>query len=122
MTALLDYIDAWAANDADRIAAAVAHNCIITECYGPIYRGRERVYEWATTWFRAGGVVHSWAVDDHFVAADREVAQWQFECTWAGSRSSFEGVTVSRSSAGFISELREYQTTGSLYYWEGTWR
>lgn len=122
MTALLDYIEAWASNDVDRITAAVAADCVITECYGPIYRGRDRVKEWASGWFAAGGVVHRWTVTDHFVSGVREAAQWQFECTWDGERTTFDGATVSRSIGGVIADLREYQTTASLYEWDGVWR
>lgn len=122
MTALLEYIDAWASNDVDRITASVATDCVITECYGPIYRGRDRVRQWATTWFQAGGVVHRWAVTDHFVAGEREAAQWQFECTWGGNRTAFDGATVAHSANGLIVQLREYQTSAPLYEWHGTWR
>ncbi|MFC0673851.1 nuclear transport factor 2 family protein [Brachybacterium hainanense] len=122
MSALTDYIDAWIANDAERIAGAVAQDCIITECYGPVYRGRDRVRDWARTWFSAGGIVHRWEITDHIVADHRETAQWSFECTWAGSRGSFEGATIARVADGLILELREYQTTAELYDWQGTWR
>lgn len=122
MTALLRYIEAWVANDAARVADAVAEDCTITECYGPVYRGRERVGQWARSWFAAGGVVHRWEVTDHFVADDREAAQWVFECSWGGNRSSFDGASVCRIEGGLIRELREYQTTAPLYEWDGTWR
>ncbi|MFC4244412.1 nuclear transport factor 2 family protein [Gryllotalpicola reticulitermitis] len=122
MTALLDYIEAWASNDVDRIAMAVDSDCVITECYGPIYRGRDRVRQWATTWFRAGGTVHNWAVTDHFVASGREAAQWTFECTWDGQRTTFDGATISRSVGGVIVELREYQTSAPLYEWDEAWQ
>ena len=122
MTPLLNYIDAWAANDADRIAAAVAAESVVTECYGPVYRGREKVRQWATEWFQAGGIVHRWTITDHFIADDREATQWEFECTWQGNRSSFEGASMSRSANGLILELREYQTTAPLYEWNGSWR
>ena len=122
MSALTAYIDAWVANDADRIVDAVAEDCVITECYGPVYRGRTWVRRWATEWFAAGGAVHRCDVTDHFVAADREVAQRIFECTWDGRRSAFEGATIARITSGLIAELREYQTTAPLYDWQGTWR
>lgn len=38
---LTRYIGAWAANDVEKIADSVAESCIITECYGPVYHGRE---------------------------------------------------------------------------------
>jgi len=122
VSALTNYIEAWVANDADRIAAAVAEHCVITECYGPVYRGRDVVRRWAQDWFGAGGIVHRWDIADHFVAADREVAQWTFECTWRQHRSTFEGATIARVQNGLVVELREYQTSGALYDWQGAWR
>lgn len=122
MSALTEYIEAWVANDADRIAAAVAEDCVITECYGPVYRGRAVVLRWAQAWLGAGGVVHRWEVVDHVAAGDREVAQWTFECTWDGVRTAFDGATVARISGGLVAELREYQTTAPLYDWDGAWR
>ena len=122
MTPLLEYIEAWAANDAARIVAAVAPDCVVTECYGPVYQGREKVRLWAMEWFKAGGIVHRWTVTDHFIVDDREAAQWEFECTWQGERSSFEGASLSRNEGALILELREYQTSAPLYEWNGTWR
>ncbi|RGE22481.1 nuclear transport factor 2 family protein [Leucobacter sp. wl10] len=122
MSVLTDYIDAWVANDADRIAATVTENCVITECYGPVYRGRSWVRRWAQDWFAAGGIVHRWDITDHFITADREVAQWAFVYTWGGQRSTFDGATIARCADGLVSELREYQTTATLYDWRGVWR
>ncbi len=122
MSALTSYIEAWVAGDAERVAATVTEDCVVTECYGPVYRGRDIVLRWATAWFAAGGVVHRWEVTDHVVAGDREVAQWTFECAWAGERTTFDGATVARVSDGLVAELREYQTTAALYDWDGVWR
>jgi ketosteroid isomerase-like protein len=122
MTALTEYIDAWISADADRIAHTVAEQCRITECYGSVYRGRDTVRQWARTWFDQGGVVHQWEVTDHIVTGDREIAEWNFECTWAGERTTFEGATITRHESGLIHTLREYQTTAPLYNWHGTWR
>lgn len=122
MTTLQRYIDAWIANDPDAIAATVAADCIIIECYGPIYRGRERVRQWASAWFDAGGLVHAWTVTDHFTAQDREAAQWVFQCTWEGNRHEFEGCTIATTTRDLVVSLREYQTTAPLYEWSGTWK
>lgn len=122
VSVLAKYFDAWVANDANRIAATVAQDCVITECYGPVYHGRERVLEWGRAWFEAGGVVHRWEMTDYFATADREVAQWVFECTFDGNRSTFEGATIARVADGLVRELREYQTTAELYDWQGRWR
>jgi hypothetical protein len=122
MSALTDYIDAWVANDPRRIARAVSGRCTIIESYGPVYQGRACVQQWAEAWIAAGGIVHEWTITDHFVAGDREAAQWVFECTWDGRRGRFEGASIARSLEGLVSELREYQTTEPLYEWDGAWR
>ena len=121
MSTLTDYIDAWVANDPGRITAAVTEHCVITECYGPVYHGRDRVRQWAEMWFASGGIVHRWEITDYFAAEDREVAQWTFECTWQGERATFDGATIARRKDGLIAELREYQTSAPLYEWKGTW-
>lgn len=121
MSALTEYMNAWVAGSPTRIAERVAAGCVITECYGPVYRGRPRIQEWARTWFDAGGIVHSWTLTDHFSTPEREAAQWIFECTWKGERGTFEGATISRHVGGLISELREYETSAPLYDWDGTW-
>lgn len=122
VTPLQLYIDGWISNDADAIAAAVTDDCIITECYGPVYRSRERVHQWATTWFAAGGVVHAWALTDHFTTSNREAAQWVFEYTWQGTRDTIEGSTIVTMSGGLVDSAREYQTTATRYDWSGVWR
>jgi SnoaL-like domain len=122
MSALTEYIDAWVVGDAEHIAATVAEDCVITECYGPVYRGRDWVRRWAQEWFGAGGIVHRWEITYHLIADDREVAQWTFEYTWEGERNTFDGATVARVADDVIVELREYQTTAPLYDWHGTWR
>ena len=66
--------------------------------------------------------MHRWDISDLFAAGGREGAQWSFECTWEGNRSSFDGATVARVLDGLLVELREYQTTAPLYDWAGTWR
>lgn len=73
MTPLLSCVAAWRAHDVDAIVATVAEDCQITECYGPVYLGRDRVEQWAKAWFGAGGMVNGWSVTERFVAGDREV-------------------------------------------------
>lgn len=122
MTALTAYMDAWVRGDVEAIVRLVSADCGITECYGPVYRGRDTVRRWASAWFAAGGIVYSWVLTDHFRADDREVGQWVFEVTWGGGRSSFEGATIARTRSGLIVDLREYETSAPLYDWTGTWR
>ncbi|BBY25645.1 nuclear transport factor 2 family protein [Mycobacterium stomatepiae] len=122
MTVLAEYMDAWVAADPLRIVATVTDDCVITECYGPIYRGRNRVRDWAETWFETGGQVHSWRVTDVFSTDNDVAAQWVFDYTWNNKRRRFEGATIARLANGLIAELREYETSAELYEWTGSWR
>ena len=122
MSILPAYMRAWAAAEPEDIAALVTEDCVITECYGPVYRGRDRVRQWAQQWFAAGGIVHRWELTDHVVTADREVAAWTFSCTWQGTRATFDGASLSRVEDGLIVEMREYETSAPLYDWHGSWR
>jgi hypothetical protein len=81
-----------------------------------------RVDEWARAWFGQGGIVHAWQVSKYFEADEHAVAEWKFECTWAGERHSFEGASIATIHDGKIATLRGYQTTAPLYDWEGEWR
>ena len=121
MMVLDRYIAAWLAADPEAIAACVTTDCVAIECYGPVYRGRDKIQRWAQTWFAAGGSVHRWDVSDAFAAGDRELAQWDFECTWHGDRATFQGCTIATIKDGRLHRLREYQTSAPLYEWEGHW-
>ncbi|GFZ91513.1 nuclear transport factor 2 family protein [Nesterenkonia alkaliphila] len=115
------YMNAWVAGNPQQIADLVSVDCVITECYGPVYRGRERVFQWADQWFSERGMVHSWQISSSFTAPGREVAEWVFDFTWQGRRRSFEGASIATVDGGLITSLREYRTTGELYDWTGTW-
>lgn len=122
MSALSKYIDAWVRADAVGVAATLTDDCVVVECYGPVYHGRSRVEEWCRTWFDAGGMIHSWVVMWHRSGDAFEVAEWRFDCTWQGHRTRFEGCSVAVIRDGRIARLREYQTSAPLYDWEGQWR
>jgi ketosteroid isomerase-like protein len=122
MSALTDYIDAWSSNDTERIVSTVTPDADVTESYGPVYRGQERIREWADTWFARGGRVRSWVVTSELAAGDTIVAEWRFDYRADGEDRSFEGLTIATVRDGRIAALREYATTADLYTWEGEWR
>ncbi|WP_150460124.1 nuclear transport factor 2 family protein [Nesterenkonia ebinurensis] len=115
------YMDAWIAGSPERIADLLTEDGVVIECYGPVYRGRERVLQWAETWLCNGGVVHSWDIISSFATNGREATEWVFDFTWQDRRRSFEGATIAEIQDGKIASLREYRTTGELYDWTGTW-
>jgi ketosteroid isomerase-like protein len=122
MSMLLDYIDGWRRHDVTAVLDTLTADCMITECYGPVYRGRARVEQWMRAWFGAGGTVDSWEVTWHGASSDFLVAEWRFGCTWQGDSEIFEGASAARLQGGKIAYLREYATTAPLYDWTGSWR
>lgn len=122
VTRLHAYIDAWRRHDIDGVLATLTDDCVVIESYGPVYRGRRRVEHWMHTWFEAGGRVDAWDIRAHAAAGEVQMAEWSFECTWAGQAGRFEGSSIARLQGDRIAYLREYATTASLYDWTGTWR
>ncbi len=122
MNQLTNYIDAWRRHDVAAVLETLTDDCVITECYGPVYRGKRRVEQWMRAWFDAGGTVNDWQITTNAVAGDVLTAEWLFSCTWRGTDATFEGATVARLAGGRIAYLREYATTAPLYDWTGTWR
>ncbi len=121
MSQLREYITAWQRHDVAAVLTTLTEDCVITECYGPVYRGKQRVEQWMRTWLDAGSV-DSWEITTHAAAGNVLIAEWLFSCTWRGEPGSFEGASVARLTGGRISYLREYATTAPRYDWTGTWR
>jgi hypothetical protein len=44
--------------------------------------------------------------------------EWEFECTFAGTRSGFAGASIARFSHNRIVALREYKMTDASFEWE----
>lgn len=122
MNQLTDYINAWQRHDIAGVLETLADDCVVIECYGPVYRGKGRVEQWMRAWFDAGGSVDDWQITTQAAAGDTLTAEWVFSCTWQGKAATFEGASVARLTNGSIAYLREYATTAPLYDWTGTWR
>lgn len=122
MSVLRDYIEAWARHDIPGVLGTLADDCEVIECYGPVYRGRDRVEQWMHAWFEGGGTVVGWTITSEAAAGDTLTAEWTFTCISGGSTETFDGATVARVRDGRLACLREYRTTAALYDWDGAWR
>ena len=116
------YIDGWRRHDIPAVLETLTDDCVVIECYGPVYRGRARVEQWMNAWFGAGGTVDGWQITSSATAGEVLVVEWHFECTWKGSPGAFDDSTVARLDGDRIVYLREYATTAPLYDWTGSWR
>ncbi|WP_329309683.1 nuclear transport factor 2 family protein [Streptomyces sp. NBC_01262] len=121
MNQLHAYIDAWRRHDVAGVLATLTDDCVITECYGPVYHGQRRVEQWMRAWFDAGGSVDSWKITWQDDCQGALIAEWIFSCTWQGKPATFEGATIARLEGEKIAYLREYATSAPLYDWTGTW-
>ncbi|MDF2919175.1 MAG: hypothetical protein K0S70_3392 [Microbacterium sp.] len=122
MSALTDYIAAWKTNDTERIVETVTEDVVITESFGPVYYGRERVREWCEKWNEEGSRVLDWTITNEARTGDLLVAEWRFEYHQDGEDRRLLGATIATQRDGKIAQLREYAVTADLYTWEGEWR
>lgn len=122
MNQLTHYINAWRRHDVVGVLETLTDDCVIIECYGPVYRGKQRVEQWIRAWLGAGGSVDNWQITSQAATSDALIAEWLFSCTWHGKAATFEGASIARLNGEKIAYLREYATTAPLYDWMGTWR
>jgi hypothetical protein len=116
---ILTYVEGWKSGDQEKILSTLDPACVVIESYGPTYRGKEMVGRWLDSWFAAGNVVNRWDITSFYLIEEVYFFEWTFECTYAGKRYGFEGVSIARLSAGKIVFLREYAMTAPRYEWEG---
>ena len=48
---LEQYVEGWKSRHIEAVLDTLANDCVVTECYGPVYKGRDRVRQWMETWF-----------------------------------------------------------------------
>lgn len=102
MSALTEYIAAWTTNDTERIVATVTDDVVVTESFGPVYYGRERVREWCEKWNQEGSRILDWTIAREFRAGDVLVAEWRFEYHQGGEDRTFLGATVATERDGVL--------------------
>ena len=82
MSQLREYITAWQRHDVTAVLATLTDDCVITECYGPVYHGKPRVEQWMNAWFEAGGSVDKWEIASHATAGGGP-GHWTGPCKYA---------------------------------------
>ncbi|REJ17886.1 MAG: nuclear transport factor 2 family protein [Paenibacillaceae bacterium] len=116
------YVSGWKRAEIETVLETLDEDCIITECYGPVYRGRDNVRLWMEKWLGEGNRVLEWDVRTCVIGQDAAAFEWRFKCLWHGEESGFEGSSIVQYRNGKILTMREYATTADLYEWTGTWR
>ena len=71
MDQLEAYIDGWRRHDIAAVLDTLTDDCVVIECYGPVYRGKARVEQWMNAWYGAGGTVDAWDITARDSTAER---------------------------------------------------
>ena len=56
------YVSGWKCAEIETVLETLDEDCIITECYGPVYRGRDNIRLWMEKWLGEGNRVLEWDV------------------------------------------------------------
>ncbi|MDA8204905.1 MAG: nuclear transport factor 2 family protein [Thermaerobacter sp.] len=120
-TLLEQYVEGWKSRHIEAVLSTLANDCVVTECYGPVYKSHDRVRQWMATWFAAGGRVLEWDIRSFVGGRNAAAIEWTFRCWWREDEFAFDGASVARFDGGKIATLREYTTTAPLYEWQGEW-
>lgn len=88
------YVEAWKRAEIDAALETLDGHCVITEWYGPVYRGRDKVRLWMEKWLGEGNRVLEWDILSCVFDDDAAAFEWRFKCLWHGEESGFEGASV----------------------------
>ena len=119
---MVQYVESWKSQNVVGVLDTLTEDCVITECYGPVYRGKSTIQQWMRTWFAEGGEILQWDIQRWLLAQDGAAMEWIFRCRWQDHEAFLDGATVALFHGGKIASLREYATTAPLYDGHGTWQ
>ena len=91
------YVQGWITADREHSLSTLDPDCVIIESYGPTYRGKDMIARWIDSWFAPGNIVNRWEVTSLYTVDESCFLEWIFECTYEGSRSSFEGASLAQA-------------------------
>ena len=104
------YIDAQVANDLEAASSAIADDIVYCESYGPEYRCIDQFRAWFAQGREMGSTIDAWDIKSIDAAGDKLFAEWHFECTMFGEKTSIDGMSVAEfGEDGKIHAWREYQ-------------
>ncbi len=121
-TLLNQYVEGWISSRIEPMLNTLTNDCVITECYGPVYKGHDRVRQRMETWFAFGGRVLQWDILSCVGGKNSAALEWMFRCWWQECESSFDGASIVWFGDEKIKVLRECTTTAPLYEWQGEWK
>lgn len=110
-----EYFKSWINKNPKIIEEKFNDNIIYTECYGPIYNGREQCLNWFSDWNKKGSVL-KWDIYNIFQDKGIFIVEWFFECDYENNIDSFDGVSIIEFKDDKISSIKEFQSKRHHYY------
>lgn len=110
------YFKMWLDRDFTLLSTILAPDCHYQECYGPAYLSLEEIQAWVAHQMTVQTVT-AWPIEQMWAATDDTIfVRWTFTAVTT-STTHFDGISsVHFNSAGFIDDLREYQSQAAHYY------
>lgn len=117
------YVEAWIRADMEAALETLDEDGVITECDGPVYRGRNKVRLWREKWPGEGNRVPEWDILSRVSGRDADAFEWRLLQMPVARRR----IRLRRGRHRAIPERQilymcEYATTAECYEWYGTWR
>lgn len=110
------YFAMWLQNDGSALGEVLCKDAVYSECYGPQYHGLAQIRRWFSDWNRRGKV-QRWDIQQIVCTPQLAVAEWFFECCYAGETQAFNGVSlITFGACGKISTLKEFESKARHEY------
>ncbi|WLR43407.1 hypothetical protein LC087_04300 [Bacillus carboniphilus] len=107
----------WQTNNIDQVLHSLHEQCVVMECFGPIYNNKGQVHSWLTDWIENGDQIEYWGISSEFYDSTLDVGiyEWEFKCRSKGGKYHFYGVSIVKYEENLIKEIKEYQMDFNQY-------
>lgn len=112
------YIIGWKSNNREQILSVLTEDCIIVECYGPMYQDKEQVQQWIDDWINSDHYVNRWEIYETLFddIAGTAAFVWEFECFANNKHHRFKGSSIVKYNNGLIKEIKEFRMEPNHYF------
>lgn len=109
------YLGSWISGDIGVMKEWFHEEIWYSECYGPVYLGKEECLKWFESWNKLGTVIR-WDISEYSECDDSSYVQWYFVCEYEGQIDGFDGVSFIRFEDELIKEVKEFSSDSKHVY------
>ena len=105
------YVESWINNDSALFISILHDEIMISECYGPIYKGKQACLDWFSDWNKENQVL-SWEILDFSYdnLVSKVCFEWRFEYKLENQIHVFFGCSFISLEDGKFLAINEYMT------------